>query len=42
VGLKPLARKSLAPREVSEKLTVMVWLAQGPGVPVRRSVEAAA
>lgn len=35
VGLKPVARESFAPRGAPEKLTVMVWLAQAVGAPVR-------
>ncbi len=42
VGLKPLAAEALAPRGGAEKLTVMVWLAEAPGVARARNVEAAA
>jgi ubiquinone/menaquinone biosynthesis C-methylase UbiE len=31
-GLKPIASETLAPRAESEKLTVMVWLAQASGI----------
>ena len=35
-GLKPVAADSLAPRSDAETLTVMVWLAETPGVNARR------
>jgi ArsR family transcriptional regulator len=42
-GLKPVATESLAPRSGGETLTVMVWVAETPGVNVRRKkIEAVA
>ena len=42
-GLKPVAAESLAPRSGAETLTVMVWVAETPGVTTRRKkIEAAA
>jgi ArsR family transcriptional regulator len=42
-GLKPVAAESLAPRSGAEKLTVVVWLTETPGVGTRRKkIEAAA
>jgi ArsR family transcriptional regulator len=42
-GLKPVATESLAPRSGAETLTVMVWVAETPGVTARRKkIEAAA
>jgi ubiquinone/menaquinone biosynthesis C-methylase UbiE len=42
-GLQPVAADSLAPRSNGESLTVMVWVAQAPGVNARhRKVEAVA
>jgi ArsR family transcriptional regulator len=35
-GLKPVASESLAPRSGAETLTVMVWVAETPGVGARR------
>ena len=41
--LKRLAADWLAPRSGAETLTVMVWIAENPGVPVRRKkIEAVA
>jgi hypothetical protein len=42
-GLKPVAAESLGPRSGGETLTVMVWVAETPGVTTRRKkIEATA